>query len=317
MVDILAAPFDGGGARLGSRLGPAALELAGLPEALESRGLRVGRWVNLPNPMPVTAKPGLRAFDACLSAVGDLKKATADSLASGRLPIALGGEHSIAMGCIAAALEATAGDLAVLWIDAHADANVPGGSPSGSLHGMPLGALTAQPSGDANPVVDGQWRRLVDVAAGRYPLSPDRIAWLGLRDVDPAERTYIGTAPGVLAVTMHDIDRDGLVAAVKRFAEWMRVGGAGNLWISFDVDVLDPILAPGTGTAVRGGLTYREGHLLAELLRQDLDRADYRLVGLDVVEVNPLEDHANRTARIVVEWVASLFGKTILGEVKR
>ncbi|MHB8636344.1 MAG: arginase [Fimbriimonadaceae bacterium] len=316
MVDILGAPFDGGGARLGSRLGPPALELAGLGEALEARGMRVASWVDLPNPRPELVLPGLRAFNACLAAVIDLRKAAIASLCEGNMPLVLGGEHSVAMGGISAALEHTGGDLAVLWIDAHADINVPAGSPSGSLHGMPLGALAALPSG-VDGIVDAQWRQLVSAAAGDHPLALDRLAWIGLREVDPAEATTIRSAEHALAITMNDVDREGMVRSVDRFDAWMRASGAKNLWISFDVDVLDPILAPGTGTAVRGGLTYREGHLIAELLREKLDAGAYRLTGLDVVEVNPLEDTANSTAKIVVEWIASLFGKTILGGAAR
>ncbi|HLK14283.1 MAG TPA: arginase [Fimbriimonadaceae bacterium] len=312
MVDILAAPFDGGGARRGSRLGPSALELAGLREALVERGLGVSSWRKLPNPEPIPVRDGLRSFDACLSAVTELRAAVATSLADGRMPLVVGGEHSISMGGISAALNHTSGNLAVLWIDAHADANVPGGSPSGSLHGMPLGALLGLPSGSGGEV-DRQWSRLVEAVAGSKPLEPSRLGWIGLRDVDPGERELIQTHPEMLAVSMHEIDRWGLVAAIDRFDAWMRASGAKHLWISFDVDVLDPILAPGTGTAVRGGLSYREGHLIAELLREKLDGGPYRLLGLDVVEVNPLEDVANSTAKIVVEWIASLFGKTILG----
>jgi arginase len=118
---------------------------------------------------------------------------------------------------------------------------------------------------------------------------------------------------------MQDIDRFGMERVVQEFDEWMRGNGARNLWISFDVDALDPILAPGTGTAVRGGLSYREGHLCAELLRENLDATDcpYQLVGLDLVETNPLYDSHNETARMAVEWIASLFGKTILGAPSR
>ena len=292
------------------------MELSGLRDALEGRGMRVSSWVDLPNPAPRPVDEGLRAFEACLAAVRDLRGAALASLGSGNMPLALGGEHSIAMGCISAALAFTRGDLAVLWIDAHADVNVPGGSPTGSLHGMPLGALTGQPSG-LTGAIDGQWQDLVELAAGEHPLEARRLAWLGLRDVDPAEADYIRQAPGALAITMQEIDRDGLVAALDRFDAWMKRCGAKNLWISFDVDVLDPILAPGTGTAVRGGLTYREGHLIAELLREKLDAGAYRLIGLDVVEVNPLEDAGNSTAKIVVEWIASLFGKTILGSTAK
>jgi arginase len=118
------------------------------------------------------------------------------------------------------------------------------------------------------------------------------------------------------AVAMDHIDRHGVEASLDRFDDWMRAQGCKNLWVSFDCDALDPILAPGTGTTVRGGLTYREGHLLAELLREKLDKPDcpYALVGLDLMEVNPIRDTTNMTAAVTVEWAASVFGKTISGK---
>jgi arginase len=162
---------------------------------------------------------------------------------------------------------------------------------------------------------DHDWRKLLD-ALGPGRLQWNRLAWFGLREVDPAERMLIPQHPEALAITMHDIDRHGIIGELERFDTWMRAQGARHLWISFDVDSLDPILAPGTGTAVRGGLTYREAHLTAEVLCEFMGREDcpYDLVGLDLVETNPLFDTNNETAKMAVEWIASLFGKTILGK---
>jgi arginase len=136
-----------------------------------------------------------------------------------------------------------------------------------------------------------------------------KTAWYGLRDVDVAERSRLAGH----AVTMPDVDRYGVETTVRRLVDWLTSTGAKRLWISFDVDALDPILAPGTGTAVRGGLSYREGHLLAELLHEFLADAGVQIVGVDLVETNPLADRGNETAIMGVEWIASLLGKTVLG----
>lgn len=313
MIDVIGAPFDGAGASQGSRLGPAALEIAGLREALESTGQEVGRWINLAEPVATGPATKLRGLECAIHEVEALRPEVLYTLRAGNTPLVLGGEHTISLGAVSAALEFTDGDLAVLWIDAHADVNTPSISPTGHLHGMPLAALMGLPSGSEG-AVDSEWQRLVDVVSKPSPLAIKRTGWFGLRDVDAGEGAFIRTHVEALAVTMNDIDRQGIVASVERMHDWLRHSGARNLWISFDVDVLDPILAPGTGTAVRGGLSYREAHLLAELIYSMLGTSGaYTLLGLDVVEVNPLEDLKNSTARVVSEWIASLFGKTILG----
>src|SRR5262249_52420727 len=157
----------------------------------------------------------------------------------------------------------------------------------GHIHGMPIAALLGLESG-VEGVIDLQWQQFLGELVPTTRLLPERCAWYGLRDVDPGEAALMRGSPGSLAITMHDVDRNGVVVTMKQFENWLRKTGAKYLWISFDVDVLDPILAPGTGTAVRGGLTYREGHLLAELLRELLDApgCPVELAGLDVVEVN-------------------------------
>lgn len=313
MIDVIGVPFDLCGKRLGSRLGPAALRLAGLMGVLSDLGLENEDLGDVPVGAEDGAE-GLRNFKPYLKCLKTLKSRTIESLAKGAVPLVMGGDHSIAAGSVSGALEMFDGDLALLWIDAHADANTPGSSTSGNMHGMPIAGLQGYASG-ASGKADDQWNRLLSEIVPASRLHPERCAWYGLRDVDPAERDLIRRTPGDLAITMQDVDRKGVVETMRQFDSWLRNTGAKHLWISFDVDALDPILAPGTGTAVRGGLTYREAHLIAELLREFLDApgCPYSLVGLDVVETNPLFDSNNETAKMAVEWVGSLFGKSILG----
>jgi len=314
VIDVIGVPFDLCGKRLGSRLGPPALRLAGLTKVLQDLGLEVHDQGDLPTGIDAAKQDGLRNFEPLLSCVTDLKRRTLDALSRGSMPLVLGGEHDLSIGSVSAALEVFDGDLALLWIDAHADVNTPATSTTGNLHGMPIAALQGVHSGYGGKV-EMQWGKLLSEVVPASRQRADRCAWYGLRDVDPGERDLIRRTPGDCAITMQDVDRRGVVDTMHEVDRWLRGTGATKLWISFDVDVLDPILAPGTGTAVRGGLTYREAHLCAELLREFLDAPDcpYQLAGLDVVEVNPLFDTNNETAKMAVEWIGSLFGKSILG----
>ena len=308
MIDIIGAAFDLCGYAEGSRLGPAAIRLAGLQRELENLGLKARDRGDVAGPAAYTDPGGMRNFSPLLSAVRTLKERTRETLQEGNMPLILGGEHTLATGCISAALNHYGDELAVLWIDAHADINTPGSSQTGNLHGMPLAALAGLPSGTTGRP-DEEWQDFTE-ALGPARLDPQRIAWCGLRDVDRSELDKIQG----FAATMHFLDRYGIERFIGDLAKWLRQIEARHLWISFDVDALDPILAPGTGTAVRGGLTYREAHLLAELIHECLDKPDCpaTLVGVDLVEVNPLQDTNNATAKVAVEWVASLLGKTIL-----
>lgn len=303
MIEIVGAPFDLCGFTLGSRLGPSALRLAGLVEAIERLGPAVQDLGDLPTRLN---RDDPERLEPLLHALGSLRGAVGEILARGNLPLVLGGEHTLAAASVAAGLASEPG-MALLWIDAHADVNTPGSSPTGNYHGMPIAALAGLPAGKESAVVG--WERLRQTL-NAAPLELSRVGWFGLRDVDPSERANLGG----LALTMHDVDRYGVESCFARVAEWLAAVEATGLWVSFDVDVLDPILAPGTGTAVRGGLSYREGHLLAELLCEHLARRGPRLIGVDVMETNPITDHNNATATVAVEWIASLFGKRILGE---
>lgn len=328
MITLLGCAFEGGGRVRGSRLGPAALRLAGIEKSLLDLNLAVRDAGDIaPGETHWPEDVGLNSFSRAIAYYRELKSSVADEIKAKRCPIVLGGDHSISIGSISGALECAGENLAVLWIDAHADTNTVKTSPSGFLHGMPLGFLTG--GGDPKSgYVGAYWSTVKPQVIGRQvdeilklssncPLAWNHLAWIALRDVDPGERDLINDHPECFASTMQDVDRFGIPKIVDDFDRWMNENGATELWISLDVDAFDPVLAPGTGTAVRGGLSYREGHLLAELLSEKLNDAEcrYRLSGVDIVETNPIRDQRNETASIAVEWLSSLFGKTILGGV--
>ncbi|MFI5384965.1 MAG: arginase [Fimbriimonadales bacterium] len=315
MVEAIGVPFDLCGKRMGSRLGPAALRLAGLEDAFDDLHVDFV-WGGDINGTPAEDLEGateLREFGALIHCITELRERTAGSLNAGHTPLVVGGDHAIAMGSIAAGLNHFGEKTALLWIDAHADINTPGTSTTGNVHGMPLAALMGFPSG-VQDARDGLWKSLVS-ALGPVTLSMEHMAWCGLRDVDPPERALIRANGACMATTMYDVDRYGLIWELRRFDVWMRAQEATHLWISFDVDSLDPILAPGTGTTVTGGFSYREAHLIAEVLYEMMNAGNcpYKLAGLDVVEINPLFDKNNETAKMAVQWIGSLFGKSILG----
>lgn len=312
-ITLLGAPFDGCGPKFGSRLGPAAVRFAGLQNQLANLGHEVHDLGDL-DPKPTPKTPGhLNVFEGALPVYRKIKTqlraAMPDSVA-----MMIGGDHSLSIGSISAALEHYP-DLAVLWIDAHGDINTPATSPSSNLHGMPVAALLRDPSG-VSGIQDEQWNQILTEIVPTRGLQPNRIGWIGLRDLDSGEQDRLLSLPEAFIKTMMEVDIEGIPVIAEQVFAWLDSIQARHLWISFDVDVFDPVFAPGTGTMVRGGLTYREGHLLAELLSSRLraEKTDLQLVGLDLVEVNPSIDQNNVTAITGSEWVASLFGKRILPE---
>jgi arginase len=314
VVEAIGVPFDLCGKRMGSRLGPAALKLAGLEEAFDELDVDFAWGADFKGcEEDLQHARQLKKFEPLLTCIEELKRRTESTLRAGSTPLILGGDHAIAMGSIAAGLNHFGDGMALLWIDAHADVNTPGTSTTGNIHGMPLAALLGLPSG-VEDERDAMWSSLLRTL-GPKRLKIDHTGWLGLRDVDPPERMLIRSNEQCLASTMADTDRYGLIWELRRFDVWMRAKQATHLWISFDVDALDPILAPGTGTTVTGGFSYREAHLIAEVLYEMMSAADcpYKLAGVDVVEVNPLVDQHNETAKMAVQWIGSLFGKSILG----
>lgn len=303
-----------GGRSAGASLGPSALRIAGVVDQVAPH---VGSVTDVGDVCEFGAQhshsrgEGLGYFDSILPRLKAVRSAVATALAQGALPVVLGGDHSLEIGTLPAAVAASTEPLGVLWIDAHADINTPDTSPSGNLHGMVLASATGAGAGDALAPAAKQWEEMQRELTpdGNY-LRQENIVWLGLRDVDKGEADRIAALDPRNAITMHEVDRYGLAAMVERAIERLKQLGIKRLWISFDSDVLDPMIAPGTGTRVRGGLMYREAHLLAEMLHEAL--SDFDLVGVMVAEVNPTLDEQNETATLCCGWLASLFGKRIL-----
>lgn len=291
-IHLLGIPMDLGAGRRGVDMGPSALRLARLAPTLSALGHVLTDHGNVEVPVAEATASGdaLPFADAIADACARIYLA-ARGLPPGALPIFLGGDHSVSIGTMAGV--ADDGTTGLLWIDAHADLNTPTSSPSGNVHGMPVATLMGH--GDA---------RLTGVWGGGAVVRPEDVVYIGLRSIDPSERAWIREA-GITAFTMTDVDRRGMAAvaadAVATLAHLPR------LHVSFDADVLDPDIAPGVGTPVAGGLSYREAHLLMEILA-----STERVTSLDLVEVNPILDERNRTAEIMVEMAASLLGKTIL-----
>jgi len=273
-------------------MGPSALRLARLAPTLVDLGHVVTDLGNVEVAVPeaVPSRNGLHYVDAiagaCQAAYTRLRDLDRDTFVIG-----LGGDHSVSMGTIAGV--AASRRTGVLWVDAHADLNTPQSSPSGNIHGMPLAHLL----GRGDPRLTGIW-------GGGAVLRPEDLVFIGLRSIDEGERALIHEL-GIQAFTMKDIDQRGMARVAAEAVE--RLAHVDRVHVSFDADALDPGLAPGVGTPVPGGLSYREAHLLMELLADS-----GRTTSLDLVEVNPILDSQNRTASIMVEMAASLLGKTIL-----
>jgi arginase len=275
-------------------MGPSAIRYAGLEERLSSLGYDVRDHGNVETAVPeATALDDERArfLPEIKTTCERIAAKVVEEVETGALPVVLGGDHSVALGTLGG-LARVRGPGGVLWIDAHSDINTPETSPSGNVHGMPLAAALG---------LADEW-----FASDAWPLpavDARRVALLGVRSLDDGERGLLREA-GVRVFTMSEIDRVGVERAVSEALD--RVSGGGFVHVSLDMDALDPEIAPGVGTPVRGGLTYREAHLALELV------AESGLAGsFEVVEVNPILDRENTTALTAVELVASALGKTI------
>jgi len=294
-IAVIGAALDLGQGRRGVDMGPSAMRYAGLEDRLTSLGYVVRDHGNVETAVPeATALQDERArfLPEIMETCGRIAAKVIEESNAGARPLVLGGDHSVALGTLGG-LAAAHGVGGVLWIDAHADVNTPQTSPSGNVHGMPLAAAL----GLAGPEFESD--------AWPLPaLDPRRVVLLGLRQADIGERKLLHEA-GVRVFTMSEIDRIGVERAVREAID--RVAGPGFVHVSLDMDALDPEVAPGVGTPVRGGLTYREAHLALELV------AESGLAGsLEVVEVNPILDRENTTAFTAVELVASALGATII-----
>ena len=297
-VSLIGVPTDVGAGHRGARLGPEALRIAGLPEALAARGVEVRDVGNLQGPVNPWTGPvhGYRHLDEVVAWNRTLMDATLAELAEGRLPIMLGGDHCLGIGSITAVARwcrQQGRKLRILWLDAHSDFNTSQVTPSGNIHGMPVACLCGL-GPDALTRLGG------DMPA----ISPQQVHQIGIRSVDPEEKRLIRNH-NVDVYDMRYIDEAGMKHTMQAALEG--VDADTHLHVSFDVDFLDPSIAPGVGTTVPGGVNYREAQLVMEMI------ADTgRLGSLDIVELNPLLDHQNRTAELAVDLVESLFGKSTL-----
>jgi arginase len=292
---IIGAPLDLGAGRRGVDMGPSAIRYAGLEERLGALGVDcVDRGNVAAAVAEATAEHDRRArfLPAIRATCERIAELVGAALEEGRIPVVLGGDHSIALGTLGG-LAARRGPGAVLWFDAHGDLNTPDTTPSGNVHGMPLAAAL------------GRGGEGFDSPAWALPaVEPARVAVIGARDLDSGERALIEDL-GLAVHTMSELDRRGIEAVVSGALE--RAAGAPFVHVSLDMDGLDPDVAPGVGTPVRGGLTYREAHLAMELVAES-----GLLCCLEIVEVNPILDHHNATAALAVELAASAFGATTL-----
>lgn len=299
-VCIIGVPIDLGAGRRGVDMGPSAIRIADLEPRLEALGVRIEDCGDLGVVIPETQAVGsgtLRFKNPILATCRDTMDAVRSALDRGRFPLVVGGDHSLAIGSVAgAAAHFRDGKkrVGVIWFDAHGDFNTPKTTPSGNIHGMSL----AVSAGIGDPELAG--------LGGYSPkVAPENTVIVGARDLDEKEKANIKQA-GVMVYTMRDIDERGLR---RVFEDAIRIAGKGTagVHLSFDLDVVDPQFAPGTGTPVRGGISYREAHLAMEMLG---DHA--HVVSMDLVEVNPVLDVQNQTAMLAVELVLSLMGKRIL-----
>jgi arginase len=294
-VAVIGAALDLGQGRRGVDMGPSAIRYAGLNSRIAELGREVVDWGNVETAVKESVAPGdetaryLAEIKATCVRIAEL---VTRALREEAVPLVLGGDHSVALGTLGG-LAAARGVGGVLWIDAHGDLNTPATSPSGNVHGMALAAAL------------GHLGEELESDAWTLPaIELSRVALVGVRSLDVAERKLLHER-GVRVYTMSDIDRIGVERAIRESLS--HVAGPGFVHVSVDMDVFDPDVAPGVGTPVRGGLSYREGHLAMELV------AESGLLGsLELVEVNPILDRANQTAQLAVEMAASALGARIL-----
>ena len=297
-VHLIGAPTDIGAADRGASMGPEALRVAGIDSALRAQGVEVVDLGNLGGPHNPWQPPrdGYRHLPEVIAWNTAVHRAVAAALHAGALPLLLGGDHSLAIGSLSAVAQhcrAQRRKLRVLWLDAHADFNTHRVTPTGNLHGMPVACLC----GNGPP-------GLIDLGGAAPQLAPSCIRQIGIRSVDPDEKRLVHGA-GLDVFDMRFIDEHGMRETMNQALDGLDADT--HLHVSFDVDFLDPDIAPGVGTTVRGGPTYREAQLCMEMI------ADTGLLAsLDVVELNPAFDVRNRTAEVAVDLIESLFGKSTL-----
>jgi len=288
-VEVVGMPLDLGQSERGTDVGPTALRYARLVERLREQGHQVLDHGNLDVPTFAKVRDDERA-NVIANVNRQLFEECVQIQARGGFPLVLGGDHSIVMGSVAASVHA--GKTGLIWVDAHGDFNTPDTSPSGNVHGMPLAALLGRG--------DPRFTTIVP----QTPVAAQDVVLIGVRQLDALEREALKAAH-VQVYSMRDIDERGIFAVIREALD--KLSHTSRLHLSLDMDALDPHDAPGVGTPVRGGLTYREAHFLMEEIA-----STHRLVAMDVVEINPMLDIRNQTAVTAVDLVLSALGQTIL-----
>jgi arginase len=299
-VHIIGVSLDLGGNRRGVDMGPSAFRIAGLGERLTALGIHVVDAGDLVAPIPETktmGDPSKKYIRDIARVCERLYKTSLGVLEKGGVPLVLGGDHSLAAGSVAATAEYLRREdkpVGLIWVDAHGDMNTPSTSGSGNVHGMPLSALLG-----AEPA------ELARIGGFSPKVTPDRTVLIGIRNLDEREKERIRES-GVRFFTMKDIDRSGIALVIEQ-AIAIAGSNTGGIHVSFDLDVCDPTIAPGVGTPVKGGLDYREAHMVMEMV------ADSGLLrALDIVEVNPILDDRNTTAILGAELASSALGQKII-----
>jgi arginase len=299
-VHIIGVSLDLGGNRRGVDMGPSAFRIAGLAERLASLGIPVVDEGDLVAPIPEIKSfgdPRKKYIREIARVCERLYKSALGVLEKGGLPLVLGGDHSLASGSVAATADFLRREnrpLGLIWVDAHGDMNTPASTNSGNVHGMPLASLLGPEPAE-----------LAKIGGFSPKVTPDRTVLIGIRNLDEREKESMRES-GVRVFTMKDIDRSGIAAVVEQ-ALGIAGAGTGGIHVSFDLDVCDPSIAPGVGTPVKGGLDYREAHMVMEMV------ADSGLLrALDLVEVNPILDDRNTTAILGAELASSALGQKII-----
>jgi arginase len=294
-VAIIGAALDLGAGRRGVDMGPSAIRYADLDDRLRELGIACEDWGNVETAVAEATASGsaqARFLAQIKETCERIARAVAKAVEEGRTPVVLGGDHSIALGTLGG-LASVFGPGGVLWLDAHGDLNTPATSPTGNVHGMPLGAALG--------------RDLESFASDAWPLPavlPEHVVLVGVRSLDDGERAFVRES-GLGIYTMSELDRRGIEPVMREALE--RLEGASFVHVSLDMDVVDPEMTPGVGTPVRGGLSYREAHLALELVAES-----ELMTSFEIVEVNPILDRGNETATLAVDLAASAFGARIL-----
>lgn len=302
-VRIIGVPLDLGAGRRGVDMGPSAMRIAGVARHIERLGYEAVDDGDIPVVAPevqTIEDPRLKYLPEIARTLGVLCEKVAQSYSAQETPLILGGDHSIAIGTVAGLASVgrkTGSKFGLIWFDAHGDANTPETSPSGNIHGMPQAVIFGR--GAPRLVEIGGFR------SGETKLDPANAALIGARAIDEHEKEILREI-GITVFTMESIDRRG-IHSVTREAIEVASSGTDGIHVSFDVDAMDPSVAPGVGTPSRGGLTYREAHTAMELIAES-----EKLISLEVAEVNPILDVGNATAEVAVEIIASALGKRII-----